>query len=187
MTSRGNFISKTDKNNSEDDFEVKNVKGRNSETESFFTNIRKYANEGSNSRQLAIGGLSGWVSGYVAMKVGKTVATAVGGSLILLQIATHKGYININWSKVNKDLEGASKKLAQSSSDPSIPQMLDKAAVFLDEKVEKLGRLIHKKETRVRRWYHRITYGEGYPDGSEAFYFGFIGGSFFGLMSGCLL
>lgn len=60
MTSRGNFISKTDKNNSEDDFEVKNVKGRNSETESFFTNIRKYANEGSNSRQLAIGGLSGW-------------------------------------------------------------------------------------------------------------------------------
>lgn len=60
------------------------------------------------------------------MKVGKTVATAVGGSLILLQIATHKGYININWSKVNKDLEGASKKLAQSSSDPSIPQMLDK-------------------------------------------------------------
>lgn len=60
------------------------------------------------------------------MKIGKTVATAVGGSLILLQIANHKGYINVNWSKVNKDLEGATKKLTQGKSDPSIPQMLDK-------------------------------------------------------------
>ena len=60
------------------------------------------------------------------MKIGKTIATAVGGSLILLQIANHKGYINVNWSKVNKDFEGATKKLAQRGSDPSIPQMLDK-------------------------------------------------------------
>ena len=51
---------------------------------------------------------------------------AVGGSLILLQIANHKGYIKINWAKVNKDLEGASKKLAQTRSDQSIPKMLDK-------------------------------------------------------------
>lgn len=62
----------------------------------------------------------------MAMKIGKTIATAVGGSLILLQIANHKGYINVNWTKVNKDFEGATKKLAQGRSDPSIPQMLDK-------------------------------------------------------------
>jgi len=65
------------------------------------------------------------------MKIGKTVATAVGGSLILLQIANHKGYININWSKVNKDLEGATKKLVQKGSDPSIPKMLDKVLFFI--------------------------------------------------------
>lgn len=60
MTSRGNFKNKKDKNNSEDDSEVRNVKDPNSGAESFFAIIRKYANEGSNSRQLAIGGLSGW-------------------------------------------------------------------------------------------------------------------------------
>ncbi len=60
MTSRGNFKNKKDKNNSEDDSEVMKVKDPNSGTESFFAIIRKYANEGSNSRQLAIGGLSGW-------------------------------------------------------------------------------------------------------------------------------
>lgn len=63
------------------------------------------------------------------MKIGKTIATAVGGSLILLQIANHKGYINVNWSKMNKDLDCATKKLTRVGSDPSIPQMLDK--VFL--------------------------------------------------------
>jgi len=70
----------------------------------------------------------------VAIKVGKTIATVVGGSLILLQIANHKGYIKINWTKVNKDLEGASKKLAQARSNPSIPNMLDKARdIILDK------------------------------------------------------
>lgn len=65
----------------------------------------------------------------MAMKIGKTVATAVGGSLILLQIASYKGYININWSKVNKDIEGAQKKLLKHSSDPSVPQLLDKVCL----------------------------------------------------------
>lgn len=60
------------------------------------------------------------------MKIGKTIATAVGGSLILLQIARHNGYINVNWSKVNKDLEGATKRLAQRESDATYPQLLDK-------------------------------------------------------------
>ena len=29
-------------------------------------------------------------------------ATAVGGSLLLLQIAHHKGYIKVDWNKVSK-------------------------------------------------------------------------------------
>lgn len=72
------------------------------------------------------------------MKIGKTVATALGGSLILLQIANHKGYINVNWSKVNKDLEGATKKLTQGASEPTIPQMLDKVNHFFNKSVKKL-------------------------------------------------
>jgi len=29
------------------------------------------------------------------MKVGKAAATAVGGGILLLQVANHKGYINV--------------------------------------------------------------------------------------------
>ena len=70
------------------------------------------------------------VTGYVAMKIGKTVATAVGGSLILLQIAYHKGYISVDWSKVNKDLEGASKKLAKRGNESSVSNMIDKVTTL---------------------------------------------------------
>ena len=47
-------------------------------------------------KQLAVGGAAGWVSGYLTMKAGKMAATAVGGTLLLLQIAHHKGYIKVN-------------------------------------------------------------------------------------------
>ena len=46
-------------------------------------------------KQLAVGGAAGWAAGYLTMKVGKMAATAVGGSLLLLQIAHHKGYIKV--------------------------------------------------------------------------------------------
>ena len=46
-------------------------------------------------KQLAVGGLAGWTAGYLTMKAGKAAATAIGGSLLLLQIAHHKGYIKV--------------------------------------------------------------------------------------------
>ena len=46
-------------------------------------------------KQLAAGGAAGWVSGYLTMKAGKMAATAIGGTLLLLQIAHHKGYIKV--------------------------------------------------------------------------------------------
>merc|ERR1719293_590296 len=54
-------------------------------------------------KQLAVGGVAGWAAGYVTMKAGKMAATAIGGSLLLLQIAHHKGYIKVDWNKMTND------------------------------------------------------------------------------------
>lgn len=35
------------------------------------------------------------VVGYLSMKVGKVAATVVGGSMIIMQLAAHKGYIKV--------------------------------------------------------------------------------------------
>jgi len=36
------------------------------------------------------------------MKIGKAAATAIGGGIILLQIANHQGYINVRVAKFLK-------------------------------------------------------------------------------------
>jgi len=49
------------KNNSGDDFEVLDVRDSAAEgADSFLRFIQKYISEGSNPKQLAIGGVSGW-------------------------------------------------------------------------------------------------------------------------------
>jgi len=67
--------------------------------------------DGSVPRQMFIGGVSGWLTGFLAMKVGKVAATAIGGSIILFQVANHKGYINVNWNRLNRDVEKISKQI----------------------------------------------------------------------------
>jgi len=42
----------------------------------------------SSARQLTVGGATGWVSGFVFGRFGKTAATAVGGSILALHVST---------------------------------------------------------------------------------------------------
>merc|ERR1719402_90631 len=66
------------------------------------TMVEKWAKDLSKApvpKQLAVGGALGWLAGYTTMKVGKMAATAIGGSLLLLQIAHHKGYVKVNWGQ----------------------------------------------------------------------------------------
>jgi FUN14 domain-containing protein 1 len=47
------------------------------------------------------------------MKVGKAAAFAFGGGILLLQIANHKGFIKVNWSKVCKQADEVTDKLEE--------------------------------------------------------------------------
>jgi FUN14 domain-containing protein 1 len=62
-------------------------------------------------KQIGVGAAAGWVSGYLMMKVGKAAATAVGGSLILLQIAHYKGYIKVDWNRMANDTSSLSDRV----------------------------------------------------------------------------
>ena len=56
--------------------------------------VKKFVKDMSKApapKQLAVGATAGWLAGYLTMKVGKAAATMVGGSLLVLQIAHHKG------------------------------------------------------------------------------------------------
>jgi len=58
--------------------------------------VKKFVKDMSKApapKQLAVGATAGWLAGYITMKVGKAAATMFGGSLLVLQIAHHKGSI----------------------------------------------------------------------------------------------
>jgi len=73
------------------------------EAKNTITKFVKDMSKAPAGKQLGVGAAAGWISGYVAMKVGKAAATAIGGSLILLQIAHYKGYVKINWNQLTND------------------------------------------------------------------------------------
>uniref|UniRef100_A0A915J6D3 FUN14 domain-containing protein 1 n=1 Tax=Romanomermis culicivorax TaxID=13658 RepID=A0A915J6D3_ROMCU len=53
-------------------------------------------------QQLAISGVAGCAVGYMGAKVGKLIALTIGMGIIGIQIASEKGYIIINWSRVQQ-------------------------------------------------------------------------------------
>ena len=55
------------------------------ESESIVKKFLKDLSKAPASKQFAVGTGAGWLVGYITMKVGKAAATAIGGSLLLLQ------------------------------------------------------------------------------------------------------
>lgn len=65
------------------------------------------------------------------MKVGKVAACAVGGGILILQIAAHQGYININWDKIHSKAEKISDKMEEKITGEG-PKFMDKVRLKLD-------------------------------------------------------
>ncbi|XP_055386447.1 FUN14 domain-containing protein 1B isoform X2 [Condylostylus longicornis] len=85
--------------------------------------------------QIGIGAASGWLTGFTTMKVGKLAAFAIGGTIILVEIAHHEGFISIDWAKVNKKLDKVSDKVETAVTGQS-PSWIDKIyTVARDNKV----------------------------------------------------
>ncbi|KAM9830501.1 FUN14 domain-containing protein 1 isoform X1 [Syngnathus typhle] len=82
----------------------------------FGNNSGPLAEKYSVATQLMMGGITGWCAGYVFQRVGKVAATAVGGGFLLLQIANHSGYVQVDWKKVEKDVNKAKKHLKKKAN-----------------------------------------------------------------------
>jgi uncharacterized membrane protein (Fun14 family) len=79
----------------------------------FFADLTK----ASVAKQIAVGSVGGWCSGFLFRKVGRVAALAVGGGILIIQVASHQGYLKINWSKVDRSVEAVQREI--SKQDPS--------------------------------------------------------------------
>uniref|UniRef100_A0A7M4FKT9 FUN14 domain containing 1 n=1 Tax=Crocodylus porosus TaxID=8502 RepID=A0A7M4FKT9_CROPO len=79
-----------------------------------------------------MGGVTGWCAGFLFQKVGKLAATAVGGGFLLLQIASHSGYVQVDWKRVEKDVNKAKKQLKKRANKaaPEINTLIEEVMLF---------------------------------------------------------
>ena len=87
-----------------------------------------------------MGGVSGWCAGFVFQKVGKLAAAAIGGSFLFLQIASHSGYAQVYWKKVEKGINKAKKKKRKQQ----IKKRAEKAAPEINDVIEEATELVQQ-------------------------------------------
>ncbi|XP_016418388.1 FUN14 domain-containing protein 1 [Sinocyclocheilus rhinocerous] len=87
--------------------------------------------------QIMMGGVTGWCAGYLFQRVGKIVATAVGGGFLLLQITNHSGYVQVDWRKVEKDVNKAKKHLKKKANKaaPELNSFIEESTEFVKRNI----------------------------------------------------
>ncbi|XP_067118823.1 FUN14 domain-containing protein 1-like [Centruroides vittatus] len=97
-------------------------------------NFWKSLSKGTVAKQLTVGAVTGWCSGVTFAKVGKVAAASIGASLLLFQLAHHQGYIKVNWSLLNKDIENA-KRILQRRKKRGFNRIYAEVEEFLEENI----------------------------------------------------
>ncbi|XP_030556646.1 FUN14 domain-containing protein 1 isoform X2 [Drosophila novamexicana] len=120
--------------------------------------------------QIIIGVSSGWVTGYTTIKFGKFAAFAIGGSIILMEIAHQEGFIKIDWPKLSR----------------SVDKIAEKTERYLDRKLDKAEDKLKGKTIKVRKWYAKYIGDEEGPKINDLHIFitSFIGGIALGIATG---
>ena len=122
-------------------------------------------------KQIAVGGAAGWTAGYLTMKAGKMAATAIGGTLLLLQIAHHKGYIKVQ--SYNVTLQILSIIDCGNVHQVDWKKMSSDSATVAEKLKEKLHIKSKSGFEKFQEWSARNIYLAG----------GFTGGFFLGIAS----
>ncbi|XP_063430742.1 FUN14 domain-containing protein 1-like isoform X2 [Mytilus trossulus] len=86
----------------------------------------------SAAQQITIGGVSGWVSGFLFIKVTKAVVVTMGLSLVLIQVAQHQGYIKINYKAIQSEIK-KTKEVINKEANRHYPGVVENAKRFLQK------------------------------------------------------
>ncbi|XP_034472319.1 FUN14 domain-containing protein 2 [Drosophila innubila] len=135
--------------------------------------------------QMLIGVTSGWATGYTTMKFGKFAAFAIGGSIILIEIAHQEGFIKIDWPKLTRGVDKIAEKMESSISGQD-PSWIDKTERFVDRKLDKAENQLRGKALKVKKWYAKYIGDEDGPKINDLHIFltAFVGGIALGVASG---
>lgn len=132
--------------------------------------------------QIFIGATTGWATGFATMKVGKFAAFAIGGGIILMEIAHQEGYIEIDWSKITRKLDKVTDKVEEAVTGQE-KTWVDKAERFVDRKLDRAEDLLKNKSKVAKKWYSKLIGDENGPKINDLHIFltAFVGGVALGI------
>lgn len=55
--------------------------------------------------QLTFGGLAGFATGYALKKIGRLLALGLGLLFVVIQLLAQAGYVQVDWTRIQKDVE----------------------------------------------------------------------------------
>jgi len=156
---------------------IEKMSATGSYIEKFFGDMSKK----SATKQIAIGALTGWATGYSTMKIGKTAAFLIGGAIIFIQVSNEQGWIKVDWNKVTEQIDKAADKVEEVATGEG-PRWMDKAERYVDRKYDQAESLIKKKSKKARKWYSAFIGDENGPkiNGLHLFLGAFVGGYILG-------
>lgn len=116
---------------SDDEYdEVLDVRGSNSTN--WLRGITGNVSRETALKQAGIGAATGMLSGFLFVKVGRVAAATIGSTVLLIQIAQHQGYVQINWDKVRRTSQAAERELRRVANS-QMPGVFENFRVFLQE------------------------------------------------------
>lgn len=143
------------KSNKEEENDLISIDEVSNEAKGLIDRVLGDVGKSSATKQLIIGSISGWFTGFITMKVGKVTAMAVGGGIILLQIANHQGYIKVNWDKVYKQVDKVADRVEEKATGQG-PKWMEKVGVMID--VEHLLIYLHAQHSISLRKHKESSY-----------------------------
>lgn len=169
---------------SKKDYENKELEKMTENASKFLGGILGDISSKSAYTQIFIGAVSGWVTGYSTLKIGKLAAFAIGGTIIVVEIAHLEGYIQIDWSKMTKKLDKVSDKV-ESAVTGETPSWMDKAERYVDRKIDRAEDLIKRESKKAKKWYSNFIGDENGPKINDLHLFitAFVGGVALGIAS----
>ena len=100
----------------------------------WFSEHLKQLRELSSTNQVAIGGLSGWASGFFTAKFGKATAYGLGISFLVLYISHKHGYVKIDFNRFHQNVSQAKKEF-QEKIEKDLPKCLNCIKAVIMENV----------------------------------------------------
>lgn len=126
------------------------------EAKSLIEKVIKDVGKKSATRQLLFGSASGWMTGFVMMKLGRAAAFTLGSGILALQLANSSGYVKINWDKLTRGVERVAEQVEDSTENKK-KGLLKKVGRYVDKKLDKAEDFIAQKERKAKRWFNRLS------------------------------